>query len=116
MEHILSPVELRPRIAKIRSLNDAFRRALGHNRLFLSAGIYSLPDQVRAESLNAVVGYSSFDDSTCSNHDCGSVEVRGVKVLWKIDYYDLTMELGSEDPADPTKTTRVLRIMLESEH
>ncbi len=31
-------------------------------------------------------------------------------------YYDANVEFGSEDPADPTKTTRVLTIMLTSEY
>ena len=29
-----------------------------------------------------------------------------------MDYYDKELEAGSEDPADPEKTTRVLTLML----
>jgi Protein of unknown function (DUF3768) len=49
-------------------------------------------------------------------HDFGHFEIAGQKFFWKIDYYDAAMEFGSEDPADPTKTTRVLTIMLASEY
>jgi hypothetical protein len=31
---------------------------------------------------------------------------------FEIDYYDASIEFGSEDPADLSKTTRVLTIML----
>jgi hypothetical protein len=40
----------------------------------------------------------------------------GSKVLAKIDYYDKAMHLGSEDPTDTSKTTRVMTLMLSSEY
>ena len=34
----------------------------------------------------------------------------------KLDYFDKELKFGSENPADPSKTTRVLTIMLAEEY
>ena len=49
-------------------------------------------------------------------HDFGAVEVRGEKVFFKIDYYTLDLNAGSENPANEGETHRVLTIMLASEY
>jgi len=48
--------------------------------------------------------------------DLGWFDVGEHKLMFKIDYYDPDMEYGSEDPADATKTVRVLTIMLPSDY
>ena len=62
-----------------------------------------------------------FDDFTEDNdphgeHDFGAFEHEGMKIFWKIEYYDMNLKYGSENPADPSKTQRVLQIMLAEEY
>lgn len=62
--------------------------------------------------------FEAFDegnDPWCE-HDYGSFEHAGEMLFWKIDYYNKTLDGGSEDPADETKTCRVLTIALLSEY
>jgi hypothetical protein len=65
----------------------------------------------REPAHQVVVKVQSLVDFNTNNdpygeHDFGSFEVAGEKFFWKIDYYDSLCEFGSEDPADPEKTTR----------
>ena len=56
------------------------------------------------------------DNDPHGEHDFGSFTLVGREFFWKIDYHDRDMIHGSQDPADPEKTTRVLTIMLASEY
>jgi hypothetical protein len=63
----------------------------------------------------------AFDDFTNGNdpyseHDFGSFEFAGETCYFKIDYMDKAMKYGSDDPADETKTTRLLVIMRADEY
>ena len=69
----------------------------------------------------AVNAVRTFDDFSEGNdpwgeHDFGAVEIEGEKVFWKIDCYDPTLTMGSENPANEAVTHRVLTIMLASEY
>jgi hypothetical protein len=72
----------------------------------------------RSRAFLQVQRFAKFDaeNDPHGEHDFGSFEVAGEKFFWKIDYYDERCELGSDDPADPEKTTRVLTIMLAEEY
>jgi hypothetical protein len=96
---------------EIRALNDAFRTTM-------TAGVDALPSDVRAKAIREVSTFTDFtpDNDPHGEHDFGNFELAGQTFFWKIDYYDLAMEFGSEDPADPTVTTRVLTIMLAEEY
>ena len=104
--------------ARIRELNDAFRTTLSGGTVLLSAGVYELPDMVKAAAIRKVVTFDEFteDNDPHDEHDFGSFDFAGKTIFWKIDYFDERGEFGSEDPADPEKTTRILTIMLASEY
>ena len=57
----------------------------------------------------------SEDNDPWGTRDFGTVTVQGEKLYWKIDYYDADLAFGSEDPADPRVTVRVLTIMRADE-
>ncbi len=86
-------VESKDRIARIRDLNDAFRRSFSGGKVVMTCGVAELPAMVKAAALTKVAECNEF----------------------AIDY-DANCEFGSEDPADPAKTTRVLTLMLASEY
>lgn len=105
---------------RIRALNDAFRTSFDAKlgRVMLTAGVDSLPSDVRAMAIRKTATFDAFtsDNDPHGEHDFGNFELAGRRFFFKIDYYDLTLEFGSEDPADPAKTTRVLTLMLAEEY
>jgi len=87
-------------------------------RIMMTAGVAALPSDVQAMIVRRVATFSDFnaDNDPHGEHDFGSFELSGRKFFFKLDYFDAAMEFGSEDPADPEKTTRVLTIMLAEEY
>lgn len=112
------------RAEKIAALNDAFRKNLpsGLGRVYLTAGINALGAEFAAKCLARVAGFDAFtpDNDPYGERDFGAFDVDGAggneRCFWKIDYYDLAGEFGSEDPTDPRQTLRVLTIMLAEEY
>jgi len=102
--------------AKVRGLNDAFRKTLLGGRVVVTATISSRPELPLI--LNRVRSFADFteDNDPYCEHDFGAFEHEGEQIFWKIDYYDSDLAAGSPDPADPTVTTRVLTIMLANEY
>jgi hypothetical protein len=111
---------------QIRNLNDTFRKlepfeaqVKGLGRWVMTSGVSALVSREGGQAL--VKRVQTFNDFTEGNdpygeHDFLSFEFMGAKLFGKIDYYDKAMEYGSEDPADTSKTARVLTLMLASEY
>ena len=115
------PQEEKPpsNVETIRKLNDDLRQhAKGNGSILITAGVQALgADKLLAIS-TAIIAFDDFtkDNDPFGEHDFGGVEVLGEKVVWKIDYYDRSIETGSLDPTDESVTHRVLTIMLASEY
>lgn len=108
-----------PPHGRIRELNDCFRRdGQGRGSIMVTSGVQELGAEFVLESITAVRSFDDFsgDNDPWGEHDFGAVEVQNQKVFWKIDYYDPSMTVGSENPANEAMTHRVLTIMLASEY
>jgi hypothetical protein len=107
-----------PKVARIRALNDHFRRTLTGGRYMITDGVRCLGSDRLARILQAVRTYDRFDEANDPHgeHDFGSFDLAGDRLFWKIDYYDRDVTYGSPDPSDAAATTRVLTIMLADEY
>ena len=103
---------------RIAELNDLLRKTFIGGRIVITAGIAALPGGDQAAILAKVQTFDAFsaDNNPHGQRDFGSFSHNGQRVFWKIDYYDPSLTFGSEDPADPAKTARVLTIMLALEY
>ncbi len=103
---------------RIRQLNDAFRRTFSGGTVLLTQGILSLPEDALGEVVDAILHFDAFteDNDPRGEHDFGTLTIADARIFWKIDYYDPSMRWGSEDPADPSRTARVLTILLAEEY
>lgn len=108
------------RAAKIAALNDAFRTTLSPatGRVVCTSGVSANGPEFVAKALAAVKSFDGFtvDNDSHQERDFGSFDIKGEKLFWKIDYYCQRMKFGSQDPADPNQTTRVLTLMLAEEY
>jgi len=103
---------------RIRELNDAFRKTFTGGKIMLTQGVDALSDGHKMVLLAKVRAFDDFhrDSDPHHEHDFVSVEHDGTTYFGKIDYYAKDMETGSEDPADPLQTVRVLTIMRADEY
>ena len=102
----------------IAALNDALRRTLQGGRVVMTARVAALPPEQKLVILQRVRMFNHFteENDPYGEHDFGAFKVDGERYLFKIDYYDPTLTMGSEDPADPEQTCRVLTIMHASDY
>ena len=102
--------------AKIAALNGHARRSFTGGRVVITQGVQALNDLPSV--LDQVRRYSAFtpDNDPYGEHDFGSFRHDGITIFWKIDTYDVDLQMQSPDPTDSAVTARVLTIMLAEEY
>ncbi|ABW32244.1 DUF3768 domain-containing protein [Acaryochloris marina] len=103
----------------IAQLNDRFRQGdhtLG--QVYTTQLVQGLSSKEQQELFRLVRTFDEFtkDNDLWKEHDYGSVEFKGGKYFFKIDYYAPDLIHGSEDPTNTAITTRVMTIMHSSEY
>lgn len=108
-----------PKAAIIAEQNDRFRRAFGPTGAILgqcvvTQALAALGPDMQLAASKQVAAFDAFtpDNDPYGSHEMGSVQVGEHTVFWRIDLYDTDYHWGSEAPADPDATRRVLTLML----
>jgi hypothetical protein len=106
------------RVARIRELNDRLRTTGRGGMVQMTNGVAVLGKQAVNLVFDAVSRFTDFtpDNDPWGEHDCATLKVGDISVIWKIDYYDRSRRIHSPDPADPKVTVRVLTVMLADEY
>lgn len=106
------------KVNRIRTLNDRFRRTLQGGKVMLTSGVNELGPDTVLEILTKVRLFHEFNEANdpYGEHDFGSFEHKGEKFFFKIDYYNADETCGSEDPSDPSQTSRIMTVMLANEY
>ena len=106
-----------PRAEAIARLNDKLRKEGTGGTIVITRGVASIDGFNRQELLAALAAFDSFDpqNDPHGERDFGDLTLWNTDLLWKLDYYDPALCFGSNNPADPMVTHRVLTIMLPEE-
>jgi hypothetical protein len=107
-----------PRAERIARLNDGLRKSGVGGRVMITRGVRMLADFDPAELVRALADYDDFDalNDPHGERDFGAFDLWGAELMWKVDYYAPGLLLGSDDPADPDATQRVLTVLLAAEY
>jgi hypothetical protein len=103
---------------RIRMLNDELRQHLLGGGAVITAGIAALGPEAVERLVKTI---AVFDDFCHANdpheeHDFGSFRFDEVEIIFKIDYYDKSLNFHSPDAADPSVTERIITIMRADEY
>lgn len=118
LEHEMDKCVQLPRAEAIARLNDALRKTGTGGTVMITRSVADLPGFDSGALAVALAAYEGFDSDNDPHgeRDFGDLTLWGADLLWKIDYYDANLELGSDDPANDSITRRVLTVMLSEDY
>lgn len=113
--------------AKIAEQNDRFRQTWGADftvlgQVVMTRGVADLSPAAKANIMQRVQDFDTFSEGNdpYGDHGFGAFEIEiggnNYHIFWKVDLYDTDYSMGSDDPANPQVTRRVLTIMHASEY
>jgi hypothetical protein len=104
--------------ARIRHLNDEFRKTGKGGTMLITPGIQQMGADLQSQIWNAIQTYSDFSEHNdpYNEHDFGAIMVDEETIFWKIDCYNADKTMGSPDPADDGVTARVMTIIKGCEY
>lgn len=108
-----------PRAEHIARLNDALRQRGIGGQVVMTRGVHALIGPDVTELMRTLAAFDDFDadGDPHGERDFGVFDYRERELMWKIDYYDASdLLFGSNDPANPEITRRVLTVMLAEEY
>lgn len=99
---------------QIAALNDAFRHAGPTEDWLITIGIQGLSDIPGL--IQAVRDYGGFtlDDDPHGERDFGVIEWENERTLWKIDYFDQSLQYWADPLSD--ECHRVMTLLLSEEY
>jgi hypothetical protein len=102
----------------IRKLNDDLRIHKIGGAIVITPGIAGLGPAAVNQIMMAITSFDAFteENDPYGEHDCAVMTVDGVKIIWKIDYYDLSRTYHSPNAADLNVTSRVMTVMRADEY
>ena len=105
-----------PRAEQIARLNDQVRLGAA-GTIMITQGVKRISGFDAAELSALLANYDDFthENDPHGDRDFGLISYKGWDVIWKIDSYDKELKFGSDNPADPAVTTRILTLLLASE-
>ena len=117
LQHEMNKCVQLPRAEAIAQLNDQLRKTGQGGTIMVTRSVMNLTGFEAGLLAEALAEYDAFDadNDPHGERDFGDLTLFGADLLWKVDYYDVSLQFGSDDPADSAITKRVLTVMTASD-